>query len=258
MADLASLDHHDFPIRLPLQRRRVWRACECCRRKKIKCDGREPICSQCTQTSSTCNWIQTKDRAALSRQCVRIRPLNRRHANLLIPLSYVQELEARLVQMEGLLTQVGSTPPATDLPLNPPSQTHQQHQQSPPPLPSSNSAPAQQQPAAPVLTPDTEVTPAYVVDPNVKQEPADPDQFGQLAMDPNGHLRWIGGSSAMTLVDAFRNISNRSSRHNSADARGSRLDITPTAHNLYFPPIIRSDVRALPGPEQAEFPHFKP
>lgn len=38
------------------------------RRKKVKCDGTEPICGQCTQTNSTCTWIQTKDRAALSRQ----------------------------------------------------------------------------------------------------------------------------------------------------------------------------------------------
>ena len=73
---------------LQLQRRRVWRACESCRyvlivlhhhyqpslsyffirRKKIKCDGCEPTCSQCSISSSQCTWLQTKDRAALSRQ----------------------------------------------------------------------------------------------------------------------------------------------------------------------------------------------
>lgn len=69
-----------------LQRRRVWRACENCRyvtisrlpemalippihrRKKIKCDGVEPICSQCAGGGAACTWLQTKDRAALSRQ----------------------------------------------------------------------------------------------------------------------------------------------------------------------------------------------
>ena len=74
---------------LQLQRRRVWRACESCRyvlivvvvrhsslsytcirRKKIKCDGCEPTCSQCSMSNSQCTWLQTKDRAALSRQYV--------------------------------------------------------------------------------------------------------------------------------------------------------------------------------------------
>lgn len=75
---------------IQLQRRRVWRACESCRqvdralhshiysptrtnradrrRKKIKCDGCEPTCSQCQSSGSQCTWLQTKDRAALSRQ----------------------------------------------------------------------------------------------------------------------------------------------------------------------------------------------
>lgn len=72
-----------------LQRRRVWRACENCRyvtmtyvntqktlmplffrRKKIKCDGTEPVCSQCSSGNAQCTWLQTKDRAALSRQYV--------------------------------------------------------------------------------------------------------------------------------------------------------------------------------------------
>lgn len=71
---------------LQLQRRRVWRACESCRfvphpplshpfsdnivdrRKKIKCDGCEPTCAQCQSSGSQCTWLQTKDRAALSRQ----------------------------------------------------------------------------------------------------------------------------------------------------------------------------------------------
>jgi hypothetical protein len=41
-----------------------------CSRKKIKCDGCEPTCSQCTASGSQCTWLQTKDRAALSRQYV--------------------------------------------------------------------------------------------------------------------------------------------------------------------------------------------
>lgn len=43
-------------------------------RKKIKCDGCEPTCSQCSASGSQCTWLQTKDRAALSRQCVVFHP----------------------------------------------------------------------------------------------------------------------------------------------------------------------------------------
>jgi hypothetical protein len=89
---------------IQLQRRRVWRACESCRcisdsylsidwypcspstllrsRKKIKCDGNEPTCSQCTTSGSQCTWLQTKDRAALSRQYVLIEASNAIHISL--------------------------------------------------------------------------------------------------------------------------------------------------------------------------------
>src|SRR6267154_74229 len=74
------------------------------RRKKIKCDGCEPTCSQCQSSGSQCTWLQTKDRAALSRQWVfphhQPRPLTHR------PNSYVQELEARLLHMESLFSQI--------------------------------------------------------------------------------------------------------------------------------------------------------
>ncbi|KAF5386421.1 hypothetical protein D9757_006632 [Collybiopsis confluens] len=59
-----------------LQRRRALRACDSCRRQKIKCDGCEPTCSQ---------W--TKDRAALDKH-------------------YVRELEAKLLRLECLNSYV--------------------------------------------------------------------------------------------------------------------------------------------------------
>jgi hypothetical protein len=97
------------------------------------------------------------------------------------------------------------------------------------------------------------------MEPNIKPEPAEPDHFGQLAMDGHGHLRWIGGSSAMTLVDAFRNISNPArtvSRNGTSHPKFLRPEPKSPANNLYFPSTIRfnSKARALPGPEEVEFP----
>ena len=168
-----------------------------------------------------------------------------------IPSSYVQELEARLIQMEGLLTQVGTSASRPDSMVSaPPPSRKQQLPATPTSQPTAR--PQQRRPSNDVPT-DKE-TSSYL-DPSVNQAPAEPDHFGQLAMDHNGHLRWIGGSAAMTLVDAFRNISNRSAKSFAKPgARTNQAEGKTAAHNLYFPPIFRSDVRALPGPEQAEFP----
>ena len=153
--------------------------------------------------------------------------------------------------MEGLLTQVGSTPVHPERPLPAVPAPHKHNHQT---TPSSSSASRRRSTSSATgHNQNQQDAPAYLVDPSVKQDPAEPDHFGSLAPDHNGHLRWIGGSSAMTLVDAFRNISNRSARPHSRPHRADSSTKT-AAHNLYFPPVLRFDVRALPGPEQAEFP----
>lgn len=148
--------------------------------------------------------------------------------------------------MEGLLTQVGSIPSGSDVASS--SQTSPQPTTplTLTPAPSIQGSASQSQQLGQLNS----AAPA-----DEPEEPTEPDHFGQLAMDHNGHLRWIGSSSAMTLVDAFRNITTRASRS------APRPDGTPFKHeaktaaqNLYFPPILRFNNRALPGPEQAEFP----
>ncbi|RMJ28782.1 putative transcription factor [Aspergillus sp. HF37] len=47
--------------RPPETRRRVWRACESCRKKKIKCDGSDP-CQCCVHTGSECIYAGDDDR----------------------------------------------------------------------------------------------------------------------------------------------------------------------------------------------------
>ncbi|KAF7716872.1 Activator of stress genes 1 [Penicillium ucsense] len=73
---------------LPLQkRRRVGRACDECRRKKIKCDGKQP-CTHCTVYSYECSYDQ---------------PSNRRRNPA---PQYVEALEARMQKAEALLRTV--------------------------------------------------------------------------------------------------------------------------------------------------------
>lgn len=72
----------------PLQkRRRVTRACDECRRKKIKCDGKQP-CTHCTVYSYDCTYDQ---------------PSNRRRNPT---PQYIEALETRLQRAETLLRTV--------------------------------------------------------------------------------------------------------------------------------------------------------
>lgn len=233
-----------------LTRRRVWRACESCRRKKIKCDGTEPICGQCTQTGSNCTWIQTKDRAALSRQ-------------------YVQELENRVMRLEAVLTQVAPQLNLANLPAEsitlPPQQSPQQQQVPPPQTFPSTGMPGQY-PTAPTYVngtathngtngipgplpprtglPSTQGSngPRPRIDRGDTSDEFVAEQMGTLALDDHGHLRWIGGSSTMSLIEAFRNFS--SSEDRDAPSPPSTNGATPTpnppsANLLYFPSSLR-------------------
>ncbi|KAI0069046.1 hypothetical protein BV25DRAFT_1792806 [Artomyces pyxidatus] len=217
---------------LQLQRRRVWRACESCRRKKIKCDGNEPTCSQCSASGSQCTWLQTKDRAALSRH-------------------YVQELEARLLHMESLFSQIA---PAVLGQLGPtPDGISAQ-----PPMPSSSDATTS---AASIIqslvdkdkqayrnTADNHSTPDSSS--SVKVEDDVSDSLGQLTLDEHGHMRWIGGSSTMSLIQSFKAAT--AAPHHRVSPMS---EDTSAPGRLYFPAsVFFGKVRALPGPEEVEYP----
>ncbi|KAJ3523020.1 hypothetical protein NM688_g8792 [Phlebia brevispora] len=237
-----------------LQRRRVWRACESCRqapvpifveslhvdppfharrRKKIKCDGNEPTCSQCASSKSQCTWLQTKDRAALSRH-------------------YVQELEARLLHMETLfqhvapiLEQVGQ---ASGIDMS--SFTTNM-------MPSgSGSVPP---PSLPSVLPNNKELLAELrtdsASPNpIKTEDDMSESFGQLALDEHGQMRWIGSSSTMSLIQSFRTLTSKP-LHRVSPMEEDPLAPGPSVNKLYFPAsVFFGKVRVLPGPEEVEYP----
>ena len=81
------------------------------------------------------------------------------------------------------------------------------------------------------------------------------EAFEQLALDEHGHLRWIGSSSAMSLIQSFRALTasplNRVSPMEDSDPRSP----LPTVNKLYFPAsVFFGQVRALPGVEEVEYP----
>ncbi|KAF9221902.1 hypothetical protein BS17DRAFT_796729 [Gyrodon lividus] len=232
--DALSLDAGTKPVQL--QRRRVWRACESCRRKKIKCDGCEPTCAQCQSSGSQCTWLQTKDRAALSRH-------------------YVQELEARLLHMESLFSQI--TPvleqlgPSLGLPPTAGSSTAP-----------GNTGEGSLPPASAVLqamssraAADTRTEDSSSPESSgIKMEDDVSESFGQLALDEHGHLRWIGGSSTMSLIQSFRALTTNPLHRVSPMEEDPRAP-GPSVNKLYFPAsVFFGKVHALPGAEEVEYP----
>jgi hypothetical protein len=76
------------------------------------------------------------------------------------------------------------------------------------------------------------------------------DSFGQLTLDEHGHMRWIGGSSTMSLIQSFRAVT--AAPHSRASPMA---DDSGQPNKLYFPAtVLFGKVRALPYPEEVEYP----
>ncbi|KAJ2861381.1 hypothetical protein GGI22_002467, partial [Coemansia erecta] len=66
------------------KRQRVSRACDKCRRKKVKCDGKQPVCTHCEELGHQCTYLDaTKKRGP--------------------PKGYIEVIETRLHKVEELI-----------------------------------------------------------------------------------------------------------------------------------------------------------
>lgn len=72
------------------KRRRIARACDMCRKKKIKCDGKEPKCSHCQNYKTECIFTQVEKKRNPPKGA-----------------KYIESLENRLGRMESLLRLSG-------------------------------------------------------------------------------------------------------------------------------------------------------
>ncbi|KAI5273901.1 hypothetical protein E4T47_02810 [Aureobasidium subglaciale] len=72
------------------KRRRIARACDMCRKKKIKCDGKMPKCSHCQNYKTECIFTQVEKKRQPPKGA-----------------KYIEGLENRLSRMEGLLKMSG-------------------------------------------------------------------------------------------------------------------------------------------------------
>lgn len=214
------------------------------RRKKIKCDGCEPTCSQCSMSGSQCTWLQTKDRAALSRQYV-VNHIQYYRSFSSILSSYVQELEARLLHMESLFQKIA---PVIEQQVAASADGDTPQKISPEIL----------APAAAILrqiAPQSQGSESNATPPPPEKGDEEVSElFGQLALDEYGHMRWIGGSSTMSLIQSFKALTT-SPLHRISPMEEDPQAPGPSVNKLYFPAAVYfGKIHALPGAEQVEFP----
>jgi hypothetical protein len=89
---------------------------------------------------------------------------------------------------------------------------------------------------------------------SIKVEDDVSESFGQLALDEHGHMRWIGGSSTMSLIQSFRTLTT-SPLHRVSPAEEDPRAPGPSVNKLYFPAsVFFGKVHALPGAEEVEYP----
>ena len=161
-------------------------------------------------------------------------------------LSYVQELEARLLHMESLFTQIAPVLEQMGPTINGALQGAL----------NGTIAPGSEQ-TNPALSAIREMVPQ---DPSpepstpIKSEDDVSESFGQLALDEYGAMRWIGGSSTMSLIQSFRALTS-SPLHRVSPMEEDPHAPGPSVNKIYFPAsVFFGKVQVLPGPEEVEFP----
>ncbi|KAB8072998.1 fungal-specific transcription factor domain-containing protein [Aspergillus leporis] len=216
----SSLDHDDSKSAkelLPMQkRRRVTRACDECRRKKIKCDGKQP-CTHCTVYSYECTYDQ---------------PSNRRRNPA---PQYVEALETRLHKAEALLRVV-----LPDINLDDPRFDEHATEQ----MLAAVKREKQQQPQPPLTT--TAAAPADAHSDGCCGEESllesMVDNSGYLDLDDQGHWDYHGHTSGIIFLRRLRK-------------QLGAVDITaPTLRSRPISQMLDSPKSASESPQDASLP----
>ncbi|KLT44815.1 hypothetical protein CC85DRAFT_241736 [Cutaneotrichosporon oleaginosum] len=209
-----------------LSKVRAFAACRACRQKKVKClpgpatgAGGNAACQQCTMSGAECEYQPTRDRAAYSR-------------------AYVQDLSGRVQQLEAMQARL--------LPLLTAFEA------------SGGKLPADvAKLAASGGHADSDDAP--LIRSRVPSPADDEDEeSARFLTDEHGNYRWIGGSSALSLMDSFsgdRDLPSRVKYGNIHDDHHDPSEESPPESHPYFAPVAGAGViRAIPGVDQVTFP----
>ncbi|KAF9324067.1 hypothetical protein BGZ91_003183 [Linnemannia elongata] len=196
---------------LDAKRRRVSRACDTCRRKKVRCDGIQPSCTNCTTFGFQCTFNDSAKKRGP-------------------PKGYIEALENRLHRMENLLgglVQNGDRskidldnwrdendddlesldsawPPSPDTPIAP--SLHHSHSSH-----SSHTDPAEHRPSAlcnnEIFVEDDEEVLPFDRDAREKIN-AISDTLDNLSLDDGGFIRYLGNSSGIDILQRTQLLTN--------------------------------------------------
>lgn len=210
-----------------LSKVRAFAACRACRQKKVKClpgpatgAGGNAACQQCTMSGAECEYQPTRDRAAYSR-------------------AYVQDLSGRVQQLEAMQARL--------LPLLTAFEA------------SGGKLPADvAKLAASGAHPESDDAPLIR---SRLPSPADDEdeESARFLTDEHGNYRYIGGSSALSLMESFsgdRDLPSRVKYGNiHGDGHHDPSEESPPESHPYFAPVAGAGViRAIPGVDQVTFP----
>ncbi|EAQ90482.1 hypothetical protein CHGG_02417 [Chaetomium globosum CBS 148.51] len=186
------------------KRRRIARACDMCRKKKIKCDGKLPACTHCNNYKTDCVFTQVEKKRNPPKGA-----------------KYIEGLENRLERMESLLRLSGLLDEddngATDLGTLEKKlvEKHQQSRQasqavsdptSPPPVPGqeARASTPHSSLASPESAKDSDkmnsITPEKDSQDGEREEVAElSEMMCSLVTNTNGETRYIGSSSGFSI-----------------------------------------------------------
>jgi len=194
-------DMHDDNDGSDPKRRRIARACDMCRKKKIKCDGKMPSCTHCQNYKTECIFTQVEKKRQPPKGA-----------------KYIEGLENRLARMESLMRLSGVLPEdddgSTDLATlerrlearagrsaTPRASIGERRESMAPPTGQSTANGTPAQPALPsprsgTASPEPE---EYTENPKDKEEDALAEMMCSLVTNNCGETRYIGSSSGFSI-----------------------------------------------------------
>lgn len=220
------------------KRRRVARACDVCRRKKVRCDGVQPAsdppsCTNCKIYGHECSFIDAPKKRGP-------------------PKGYVEALETRLQRMESVINGLAQTGKLHKSKIHSAlvrtNESSRALRKSPSPSPDSQPTSLHDSPY--VSGTDEE----FSSESNGSQ--SDMSEGGHLAVDEKGHTRYIGNSSGIFVFKASKKIvvcdEFNSPKERSPDKDiiselppkklcDQLLDVYWESFSFYFPIIDRQD-----------------
>lgn len=212
-----SIDAPSQPIQ---KRRRVTRACDECRRKKIKCDGKQP-CTHCSVYSYECTYDK---------------PSNRRRNPA---PQYIEALESRLQRAESLLHKFMPDVDLADPNLDPAIQQEFHNREN-----ARSGSKARQ-----ILhTPQSQHSQLVQPDPNEAHLTSMIDSIGQLELDDRGGWDFHGVSSGAVFLKRMKEHFRGMLGPVGKTPFLARPDRTPGLANLDSPsPAAHSPFSAVPS-----------